>query len=406
MKLFFHKLRKYKIRYISLVLALVIVQGIVFFSVNLLRNMMNELFPETIFPVENLYQCDILYYRSNTKPELVKLVSDEKLHSRLEAIDGIQKVGGAGLSRLEKRISSYNCSNDLDSTLKTFQVFAGYGFEKIFPVNFLKGKEFSDADWDGDWQKDWKEEVILTETLAKKLNLFNKELPVLVSLPTSYVDQKWRDYYLCGIIEDLGYYNRENPSEAVYPLIFKSFRDCSVLRIEEGADLYKIEKEIEQAVRPLTQDSEPNVQIVDLSSRINDDWEEMKSTIIPMLSIIPIVMLYVLIAMFGLFWTDMKRKKTDYGIMRAVGFSRRIIFRNLISEAFLLVVFAGVVSLLLMLNFSGDLRELFKGLSGYLGMWPSWTISIAFVMVLVLLASIFPALKTTRIQPVEALAEE
>ncbi len=397
MKLFLHKIRKYKRRYISLVLALVIVQGILLLSVNILINLKCQLFPETIFNIENTYQLEVLYPYPNTKPELVDIAFSQQLKETIEAIDGVRIHVASGIFPLTKGLQIHQSKNELDIDVKTFTAKAGPGFEELFPVNFLKGKGFCDVPTI--------KEVILTETLAKKLDVFNKKLPTLTSLPSRY-SEEWQDFFLCGIIEDLGYFNEEKVDEAVYPIIYKAYSDFSLLKLDEDVSLFELKKKIKQAALPFTHGYEPIIQIIQLDSRVNDLWQEAKSMIIPVVSVIPIILLYVLIAMFGLFWTDMKRKKTDYGIMRAVGFSKWMIFRNLILEALLLVAFSGVISFLLTWNFSDVLKEFWKGSQGNLGIWLPWFISFMVILFLVIIASIIPAIRTIQIQPVEALSEE
>lgn len=401
MKLLLHKIKRHKARYLSIILSLVVIQGILFFSINILGNFKAALFPEINFNTEQLYQLQVFFPYPNTKPEIVNMRFNADILEKLKSIEDIESCCvGFGNSLFMKKIQSYSLKTNLDSTLKIFVSSGGYGMENIIPLELLKGSFYTTPD-------PLKKEVILTETLARKLNLFDKPLPRTVSLPTNWADAKWSDFSLCGIVKDMEFYNSKDHTEAVFPLIFKSFSNSSVLiKLKPKTNLAEIENKIKQTILPYVNEESPIIEIMEFRSFIMDDWERSKSQMIPLISIIPLVLFYSLFALFGLFWNDMKHKKVDFGIMRAIGFSRFSILWILIREAIFLVIAASIFSLILLLNFKTSLNEYIDTMEGSVGFWTSWSVGILLVLMLVITAAIIPAVKTMYINPVEALADE
>ena len=317
MKLLLYKIRKYKARYISIVLALMVIQAILFFAIHLTLDLKERLFPEQAFNTKDLYQLKIFYPHPNTQPELVNLDINAEILNQLKNIEGIESCCiGFGSSLFVKGIHERALKTNLDSTLKVFFSYGAYGIQNVLPLELVKGSFYTSLD-------PAKKEVLLSETLARKLNLFNKPLPCTVSLPTYYVDNEWQDFSLCGIIKDNDYYNIRNKEESVFPLLFKTRSNSSVfLKLKPNTNLSEVENTIRQVILPYAHGTSPIIEILTYKSWIRDEWEENKNQIIPLISIVPTILFYTLIALFGLFWNDVKHKKTDYGIMRAIGFNQ------------------------------------------------------------------------------------
>lgn len=249
---------------------------------------------------------------------------------------------------------------------------------------------------------------MLTETSAKHFGVFNKALPYNIILPKSYKAGKGTvEYLVCGIIKDLGFYDEMNQKKEVFPLITRAGRTTTVrIRIGEDINPTEIQANINEIARKRYGHLNPRVEMIHIKKAVYRRWEGEKDEILPLLSLIPLILFYTLIALFGLFWNDVKRKKVDFGVMRAIGFNKMNIFKIVIAEALLFAAIPALFNLFIIFNFKSQLNDLFNAVQGEIGIYELWLLSTLAITILIVLASIVPAIKTTHIQPAEALSNE
>lgn len=397
MKLIIHKILRHKSRYVSLILSLVIVQTLVTLIINSVISLPNEIIPDKIFNVDRVYQLKIMCENPTSSDDFFLIGMTPAVLEAIKNIEGIDETCSGFPPKLTGEIDTYQLRSMSDSVQNVFHTEAGVGFEKIFDVELIKGKFFSD-------KMPEQKEVLITETLAKKLNLLNKPLPQIITLPGRYDSIEWQSN-VCGIIKDLNYYKAQKKGEKVYPLISKNpYSNSCVLKVKKGIDLATLESKIKHTVSPFLNGNLAVVEIVALEEQVWMSWNSMKNQVLPIIIVIPTILLYTIMALFGLFLNDVMRKKPEFGIMRAIGFNRFQIF-SLIMKEVMAISGVTMLSVLLLGAMIPDVRKIIciGEPNSFLELW---IMSSVIITVLVVLSAIIPAIKITRIQPVEALAEE
>jgi ABC-type antimicrobial peptide transport system permease subunit len=395
MKMIIHKILRHKGRYVSLILSLVIVQCLMIFILNMGTSVVRDLIPDKLFNVDRVYQLEITVRQSDNSSDFFTLGIIPSVFEAIQSVEGIDKLCLGPSPKLTGEISSYQLKYLADTVRNVFYTVAGVGFEKMFDVKLVKGDFFSE-------NRPQLREILITETLAKRLNLLNKPLPQIIMVPGQYNSVEWQAN-VCGIIKDLNYYNAQKKTEKVYPLISKALALSScILRVKKGIELTALELKIKNAVQPFVKGDLATVQLVALDETVWRPWNSVKNQVLPIISVIFIILLYTLMALFGLFWTDITRKKAEFGILRAFGFNRWHIFNVILKEV---IVISGI-TIFLTLFISSGISVKMSSSAQYFSFIELWMISSVTITGLILFAAIIPAMKITRLNPVDALSEE
>ncbi|HEX2919710.1 MAG TPA: FtsX-like permease family protein [Bacteroidales bacterium] len=398
MRLIIYKILQHKRRYIFLLISLVVIQSLVFLSMTFIQHEKMRLFPETVFNIEDCYNLEVLY--PGDKADSIGFSTFKFDEESLDVIRSIEHVKHATGKSPYVRKQVYESM--LFSSGKTGNIFyteTGNGFEKILGLKLLKGSLFSQSESEIN-------EAIITKSLADSLGIFNKELPQTITLKgTSKNNNEEITCSITGIVEDIFYkYSGKN----VCPIFCRrdtqkniEFSGSVLLKLDDNADIDAMELEIGTLIQSFTK-TKPVVQLISLDMVVNELWNEQKRMFLIMLSIIPLVLFYSFFAIFGLFWSEMSHDKVKYGILRSIGFNRLQVFLLGLKEAVLFSLLSFLFSGTLVLN----IITIFPGSHSTQIILSNLTISFIIIFVLVVLAACIPALKFSRINPVEALANE
>lgn len=114
--------------------------------------------------------------------------------------------------------------------------------------------------------------------------------------------------------------------------------------------------------------------------------------------ILLIIISYILIFLFGNFWKMTQKRTVEIGIRRAVGHTRARVVWYLVSESLLFLTLVLVPATIIYLN----IYPLVKIKAPL----PIYLVSVSILLLIVLLATLIPAIRAGSIHPVQALAEE
>lgn len=114
---------------------------------------------------------------------------------------------------------------------------------------------------------------------------------------------------------------------------------------------------------------------------------------------------------YNTFSITVAQRTREFAMLRTIGASRRQILASVIGEAFLIGLIASVAGILLGLGLAWGLGKLFAAVgfglpaTGLILSWQTVVVCLAVGIGITVLASIFPALRATRIAPIAALRE-
>ena len=114
---------------------------------------------------------------------------------------------------------------------------------------------------------------------------------------------------------------------------------------------------------------------------------------------------------FNTFSITVAQRTREFAMLRTLGASRRQVLGSVFTEAFLIGVFASVVGLLAGIGYAKGIDALFKAIgvdlpsSGTVVLTRTIVVAALVGVVLTVAASLFPAIRATRVSPLEALRE-
>ena len=389
MKIIIYKILQHKRRYIFLVLSLVLIQSLVFLSVSFIKSEKGRFFPEIAFEIEDCFQLEINYQKEANNANLYSLVQFDNI-----ILEGIRNIKGVKHVAIKSPRYYKNVHKSIlyssGTITNILHVETGRDFEKILKRKLIAGLPFSDMATEVP-------EAIVTKTMADSLNIFNKNLPQTITIrgnsKRNIGEKKCR---IVGIIEDVDYFCEGKKVNTLFSN--KLYNETVLIKTEKGINVEELEEKISGTVQPLIK-SKSIVQLVAMKVIIYELWYENKRTNLTILSIIPLILFYSFLAIFSLFWVEVSRNKTKYGILRAIGFNRDQVFLVLIKEATFLSLISSIITAIILFNFRAMMPTsipFFKALF----------LSVLSILVFVVLASLVPAIKTTKIQPAQTLSDE
>ena len=114
---------------------------------------------------------------------------------------------------------------------------------------------------------------------------------------------------------------------------------------------------------------------------------------------------------YNTFSITVAQRTREFAMLRTIGASRRQILASVIGEAFLIGLFASIAGIVLGLGLAWGLGKLFGAIgfglpaTGLILSWQTVIVCLAVGIGITVLASIFPALRATKIAPIAALRE-
>lgn len=407
MQLFLKRFHKHKKTYLFLIIALCIIQGVVLFGYAFGKNFKSKFSTDSVFDIENLYQLEVLVMNlTNQKFEPIEI--SESLIRSIEKIPGV-KFGCKGMPDPLQRNSArffFPQGYFMPSTAQKLSgtkgeedmwfvpVWVSSGFHRVFEVQFTAGKFFDAANSSST-------DIIISESLAQRMGVKEKSLPREIILPAD--GDKTEKLTVCGIVKDIEYVTSGDDKLAYACFRFSADQKNAVLELQSGANINTLSEEIEEVVS-MNQGKPVQIRIASLESVVGLWFKRNIHEYLPVLWLIPIVVVYSLLALFGLFWNDIKSRKTDFGIMQAIGIRSILLYKSIVIESVCLVVMASSITGFILISTGEMVKRLFMINSGH-SIISYWLISVAMTLAIVLFASLIPALQVFKMSPVKALSE-
>ena len=385
MNFYIARILKSKAKYLTMM----VIIGFVYFAIYSLSVALPELYanvyPKQAFDIENVYELKSLQDRTSflglESNVVKKVLFDEPLVRELENTDGVRSVCLSG-SFLPTREIYWN--TPLNDSIENFMLYSlGEGFDKVLKLNIEKA---------GDTEPAYPA-IFIETTLAGKLRKSGMNEKVI-----EFGNEK-KNYKVAGTFQPIGV-----TSKRIGPLylgIEKVSEASSVLiRFAEGANIEKAKASIYDLLTARYEVDQSAFDLYPLNIYGKDTWFEMKNQIISMLILALVLLFYVMLALLGLYWNETKSRNAEIGLMRAVGFTKMQVFGLFIKETTIISAVAIVFAQVIIVNVYPE------GLKSPGAFLVSLVLNSAIVLGIVWLSVFIPAVKSSKIQPAQALSEE
>lgn len=347
----------------------------------------------------------------------------EKWFYHLKTPEAVTMVG---------RISSVVYSERTQRNEVLSSIFTDAGFWKVHSMRFLCGRAFNEAEVKGKMQR-----VVIDESTARRL--FGE-----VNVEGRSLSIDWKEYKICGVIEDVPSYLSNSAARIYYPYTTtpNSMEDWGTDEVPLGQmslyfllrstkDEAKLRQELDHQIELMNKPNvtwffslkeQPSTALeVTLRMGNTDEGEELATQrLYVVLIILGILLIVPALNLAGLIVARMKKRGEEIGIRKAFGASTGSLMFQMLLENFFQMLLGGVLGLFLSaglfqcvrasLLFSLDNFALGAGLEevSSLSFWHVVDVStVCYVLILCfvlnLISTLLPAWRYTRKPIVEAL---
>ena len=386
MSFYLARFKRNKTKYLTML----VIIGVVYFAIHTLilqlPNMYAQINPQKVFDIENVYELEsfsgngsILGIEGNVEK---KIRFDEAIVKELKNVNGIHSVCLLGIFSPLREIYG---SMKLNDSIKNFMLYSfGEGFEEVLNLEIsINGKTGSLLP-----------EIYLESTLAEKLERTNNSLNELE------VGNEKNKYAVKGTFQPLRIKDKisNNILFAGIKKINESERILIRLNVRENFDV--VEKTINHLLTSRYNVDQSTFTIYPLSLEGKEEWFRNRKQIVSFFIISLILLFYVMLALLGLYWNETRSRNIEIGILRAVGFTRRQVFGLFMKESTIVSVAAIVFTQIIIINVNP--KELKEPGAFFFNI----VLSSLVVLGIVWLSVLIPAVKSSQVQPVQALCEE
>lgn len=345
----------------------------------------------------------------------VELVLEWKTRER-EVQKSIMAKLEEEILKLNGVLTADNVLNDLgsihtihlydDCIGNSYFIFCGENFNKVFDLKLNQGKWFSDQEDFSD-----KPPVVITRNHADYLGMQNITPNSSLTISTNSENKESTIYKVVGIVENIGNVknlrSRNDIEENIFPVFspissYKNpynFNERLILKMQEGYEFELLNTQILNLIGKMNlseyvhQHRLTSLNDV-LDAQVKAHFEEMRL----FYGILIILLIYIFVALFGTFWKLTHKRIVEIGIRRAIGHSRLCVNLYILAEPVLLLLIVLLPATIVFLNLYKIIDIKSPG--------PVYLITTGILFLIVLLATLIPALYAARIHPVQALAEE
>ncbi len=285
--------------------------------------------------------------------------------------------------------SSGNNNNGFD--MWAAMSFVDDNYAKTLGMNVVEGRWFDESDKSAKYPP-----VVVNQKFVNEY--FNGKSIV----DSVYIFDNKEEHKVIGIVD---YYKYRGEFEPEYEMaIFRQpyqLKDArsAYLRLKDGVDK-TFELKLNQTVAQITKTNDFIIDYLD-SQRIR----QSRSTWIPviaLLSICTFLILNVALGLFGVLWYNISKRKGEIGLRRAIGATKPAIVGQFMGEILLLVGLAVFIATIFAIQIPLlDVVEVEDSNFYY-----ALLASILVILLIVLLCTLYPSLRASRIQPAVALHEE
>lgn len=384
MSFYLARILKNKAKYLSILAIIMVVYFAIHTLILQLPEMYAEINPTRAFDIENVYELksftsnrSILGIEGNAE-NIVRF--DEPLVRELRNVSGIHSVCLQG--SFSPFCEIYG-STKLNDSIENFMLYGlGEGFEEVLKLEISKNEK----------PVSLLPEIYLESALAEKLgNEITNELEV--------GDEKSK-YAVKGTFEPRGLKDRITKSYLFAGIQKINESDKILIRLDCKANFKNVEKAVRHLLMVRFDIDQSSFSFYPLNLEGKESWFRSRNQIVSLFIIGLILLFYVMLALLGLYWNETKSRNVEIGLLRAVGFTKRQVFALFIKESTIISAAAIVLAQIIIINIYP------KELKDPQSLLVTIALSVVVVLGIVWLSVLIPAIRSSRIQPVQALSEE
>ena len=270
-------------------------------------------------------------------------------------------------------------------------------YAKALGMNIIEGRWFNQSDDNAKYppvivNQKFVDKYFSGKSIVDSIYVFDYILPSYSAAPAKVV----------GVIDHYRYTGEFSPEYEMtilrQPYEVKT-ADRMYIRLKDGVDK-TFEQELNQTIAQITKTNDFIIDYLD-SQRIR----QSRSTWIPMIALLSIctfLILNVALGLFGVLWYNISKRKGEIGLRSAMGATKPAIAGQFIGEILLLVGLAVLIATIFAIQIPLlDVVEIEDSNFYY-----ALLASILVILLIVLLCTLYPSLRASRIQPAVALHEE
>ncbi len=279
------------------------------------------------------------------------------------------------------------------------EVIVSPDYFQTLRIRLLKGRYFTDAD-----TADGPGAIIISESLARRY--FQGSDPIGRHIAPSGPDNHNRFQPIIGVVSDVKYTGLDSASEPAFYRLYTEFSDGDSMKLNlvvRSSIAAALPHQIQREIRAI----DPNATLSDigtLDAVRSQSVAQPRFRTVLIAGFAAVALLLSAIGIYGVIAYSVAQRTNEIGIRMALGAQRGTVLRQIIGQGAVLAV-AGVA-----IGYAGALL-LTRVLSGLLfatsSTDPVTFVSVTMILVAVaLVASLLPAVRATRIDPVIALRYE
>lgn len=314
-------------------------------------------------------------------------------------------------------------SPGIENEAKCITIGTDDSFWKIFQFRFLHGKPYGEEFASGE------RKAVITRSIARKI--FGEDNVVGKTITLSFVD-----YTVCGVVADVSILAEDAYAEAWVPYTtLDNYESSSVdgllhqyichILAPKASDVDIVRQEAQRNVDMMNESQKdfklvlsgaPDTRLMSMAREDFFEEPDVKGMILSFVLVILVLLIVPAINLGGINLSKMRRRMEEIGIRRAFGSTRSELFRQILTEHFILTLIGGVVGLILSYFAVLGLREwlLNTTMAGFYGVDTAVTggmivrldvfiFALLFCFLLNLLSAGIPAWKISRSNIVNAI---
>ncbi|HEX2919713.1 MAG TPA: FtsX-like permease family protein [Bacteroidales bacterium] len=323
--------------------------------------------------------------------------------------EGILKLNGVQAADfIINDLGSIHTMHSYDfSPGNSYFIFCGENFSEVFDLKLEQGKWFSETENISDLTP-----VVITRNHADYLGIQNvTSNSVFASVnPNSRNNDSIR-YQITGIIENMENIrkigSRSELGKNTFPVFSPepfyentfNYDERLILKMNDGYNFELLNTQVLNLMEKMNaRDYIHQHRLTSLNDVLKTQINEHFTGLRMIYAILLILLTYIFVVLFGNFWKMTQKRTIEIGIRRALGHSRGKVLFYILAESLLFFISIMIPASFAYLN-------LYKiiNISSPL---PIYLISIGILFLVVMIATIIPAIYAGRVNPVQALADE
>jgi predicted permease len=324
----------------------------------------------------------------------------ERLTQELAALPGVTSVSSALVAVLsgnnwgsDVSVEGFKKDADTDDNSRFNEV--GSGYFGLLQIRLIAGREFTDADGPGAPKV-----AIVNETFAKKFGLGRDAVGKRMATGDSTLDLE-----IVGLVTDAKY---SEVKDEIPPLFFLPYRqDTTVGSINFYLRTAVASEGILRAIPKVVASLDPNLPVEDLKTlpqQVKENFflDRMISTLSAAFAVL--ATLLAAVGVYGVLAYSVALRTREIGVRMALGADEGRVRALVMRQVVQITAIGGVIGLAAAFGLGRAIRSLLYGLTGNDPV--VMTLATSALVAVALLAGYLPALRASRVAPVQALRYE